>query len=75
MTSGFKDAHHLLARHSLESLEKLIYTQAILQVFEKRIHRHARPTKADAPAKTLRIAPHKRRSIRFNNHFTITPVY
>ena len=61
MTSSFKNAHNLLARHSFESLEKFVHTHAILQILEKRIHGYARSAKANAPAKALRIAPQKRR--------------
>jgi hypothetical protein len=60
VASGFKDAHDLLARYPLKSLQKLADAHSIFQVLKQRIHRDTRSAKAHTPSKALRVAPQKR---------------
>jgi hypothetical protein len=60
MTSSFKDAHYLLAGHSLESLEKFADAHSIFQILKQSIHGDTRATKANTPTEALRVAPQKR---------------
>ena len=57
MARGFQHPHHLLMRHPLEGIKELTDTYAVLQILEKRIHRHARAAKTHPPTKALRVAP------------------
>ena len=57
LARGFQDSHHLLARHALKGVEKIRHAHAVLQILEKRIHRHARIAKANPSAQTFGIAP------------------